>query len=44
VLTGHTGWVWEVAFSPDGLTGYSTATDGSFRVWDLREFVGAGGE
>lgn len=34
-LTGHKGWVWDVAISPDGRWAVSGSTDTTVRVWDL---------
>ncbi len=36
-LTGHTGWVWSVAFSPDGATLASGSADGTVRLWDASD-------
>jgi RNA polymerase sigma factor (sigma-70 family) len=32
---GHQGWVWGVAFSPDGKTLASCSADGSVRLWEV---------
>ena len=36
LLTGHTDWVWSVAFSPDGETLASGSLDDTIRLWDAR--------
>ena len=34
-LTGHTGWVMGLAFSPDGQWLASTSLDGTVKIWSL---------
>jgi len=36
ILSGHTGWVWSVAFCPDNQTLASSSEDETIKVWDLK--------
>ena len=33
--TGHTAFVPDIAFSPDGDRAYSVSEDGTFRIWEV---------
>lgn len=35
VLCGHSGAVYDIAFSPDGATLYSVSSDRTMRIWDV---------
>ena len=35
LFTGHTGWVYSVSFSPDGITLASGSRDNTVRLWDV---------
>ena len=34
-LSGHTSWVWSVAFSPDGMWLASGSGDQTVKLWDV---------
>jgi WD40 repeat protein len=36
ILSGHTDWVWSVAWSPDGKTLVSGGSDRCLKLWDLQ--------
>jgi WD40 repeat protein len=42
-FTGHTDWIWSVAFSPDGQHIVSGSGDGTIRVWDAMAGATAAG-
>jgi WD40 repeat protein/serine/threonine protein kinase len=41
-LTGHTDWVWDVEFSPDGQMLASASNDGAVRLWDISTALNTG--
>jgi WD40 repeat protein len=41
-LEGHTGWVWSVAFSPDGKHIVSGSSDHTLRIWDTQSGTAVG--
>jgi WD40 repeat protein len=41
-LTGHTGWVWSVAWSADGRRLASGGEDGAVGVWDTSPSAAVG--
>jgi len=49
ILKGHSGWIWSIAFSPDGQTIASGSFDSSVKLWDattgqcLNTLQGTGG-
>ncbi|GAB4386623.1 MAG: NB-ARC domain-containing protein [Elainellaceae cyanobacterium] len=38
-LSGHIGWVWSLAFSPDGALLVSGSEDQTIRIWDMQAGV-----
>ena len=38
-LTGHTSWVWVLAFSPNGSMLVSGSEEGIVILWDMRKFL-----
>jgi WD40 repeat protein len=43
-LLGHEDAVREVAFTPDGQRAITNSLDGTIRIWDLSEVIGAGSD
>jgi WD40 repeat protein len=41
-LKGHTGWVWGVAYSPNGRNIISGSEDGTIRIWDAETGAAVG--
>ncbi len=37
--TGHTNWVWSIAYSPDGTRIYSASEDETIEIWDVDRSV-----